>query len=452
MKTKKSEDALTSFVAKILIIFLCLSLFFTALRIVAKEYLVDRRGMYNAFTMAVLFDRNLGASLPAEAETDDTVIADNDSPTLNGEDSTQTAPSSKGARVSQALSSIKSLVTRVEDKILSALDSSIVYREHIIEKYNYLQLALGWTIPPEDKFYLTPGYLTELDPRADVSPYVDSLAALKQYLDERSINLLYVQAPPKNTPEASWLGAQDYIHKNAGDFTAGLDGIGVDYLDLRLLIWENGWDYSSLFYNTDHHWTQKTALWATSEIAAFLNERHNFNIDEQMYELSSYDEEVFPDLFIGSYGRAVTTAYCEPEDFSLLYPKFPTQLSFKIPKISVDLSGPFEVSYNLSHLKTANIYSRLCYSAFAYGDYPLVQFHNELDSSGKRILVIKNSFADPLIQFLSLGTEYLDVLDLRHYEHSSLKFIEENRPDIVIFLYGAEALANSSSKTYFTFK
>jgi len=442
---KNTDGVFTNFISRLILGLLCLSLAFIFVRVVTKELLIDRMGIYNTFTHIVLFDKNLEP--PAKTAGDSPAATVEDA----GFDEDSHAPTTAPASLN-ALEKFESLVSRVENKILTGIDNNIPYREHIIEKYNCLQLALGWTIPPENKFHLEPGYLSELDPRADVAPYVENIDALKQYLDERNIALLYVQAPPKNPPGASWLGVSDYIHENADDFTAGLDGIGVDYLDLRRFVWENGWDNSSLFYNTDHHWTQKTALWATSEIAGFLNERHGFNLDTQMYELSSYDEEIFPGLFIGSYGRAVTTAYCEPEDFSLLYPKFPTQMSFKIPKISVDLSGPFEVSYNLSHLKTADIYKRLCYSAFAYGDYPLVQFHNELDSSGTRILVIKNSFADPLIQFLSLGTEYLDAIDLRQYESGILKFIDEKRPDAVIFLYGAEALANKSSETYFAFK
>ena len=443
---KNIDNKFSTYLSLAVVVMLCASLPFTLMRVFTQKYLLEVKNIDNAFVQTVLFDKKISprSGTPQNYGNE------------GGDDTLDFAPSPVVAVQNGAGNSIHRFDNRVtgfKDKVIGSLKGSLTWREHIIEKYNYFQSLFGWKILPQNKFLLEDGYVTAVDPAVDPTPFVESLTELKHHLDELGISMLYVQAPTKNDRGSSWPGEYDYIHENADNFTAGLDTAGINYLDLRLAIEANGWESASLFYKTDHHWTQKTALWAVSETAVALNLRHGFNIDLGLYDLDKYEEEIFPGIFLGSYGRAVTRAYCDPEDFSMLHPNFYTQLSLQIPKKSIDVLGTFDVTYNYDSIDTeTDIYKRPCYSAFAYDDNPLTIFHNKLNTSGERVLVIKDSFACPFVQFLALGVEYTDVIDLRQYTSSLMGYIEDTCPDTVIFVYSALSLASEATADFFRFK
>ena len=441
---KKSEWSLTFFITRILFALLCLFLVFVLVRVFAKKYFIDHKHTQNAFTRFIYFDTTFDLSGLTQVEN---ISVLNDTTDLKPESTL-----SENNDVSTLMSKFNTQVVSLESKITENLKASIPYRVQIIQTYNNIQRGFGWDILPENRFRLEGGYLTSISGFHDASEYLENMNSLKQYLDDLGISLLYVQVPPKNAREDSFPGETDYSNINADNFISGLDEIGVDYLDLRIWVEENGWINKDLFYKTDHHWTQKSALQATHEVASFLNNEYGYEIDLSLYSIAAYDEEVFPDLSLGSHGRAVTRAYSDPEDFSILHPMFPTQFSYKIPSKKIDVSGSFDVTYNYDCLDpNGDPYVQSCYETFSYADRPVVRFHNELNSSGKRILVIKCSFANPLLQFLALGIEDLDAIDLRHFDESLLDFITESRPDIVMFVYGTPSLAGNVHE-FFTFK
>lgn len=72
-----------------------------------------------------------------------------------------------------------------------------------------------------------------------------------------------------------------------------------------------------------------------------------------------------------------------------------------------------------------------------YGDRAIIHVENLLSDDTHRILVIKNSKANVITPHLACGVKYLDIVDMRHFTGSIKSFIEQNKPDIILFVQSA---------------
>ena len=140
----------------------------------------------------------------------------------------------------------------------------------------------------------------------------------------------------------------------------------------------------------------------------------------------------------GSQGRKVTQVYAEPERLPIVAPRYETDLTVFNSKLKATTSGNIQATlFNYDTFKEKNLYKASYYSFYYYGSNPLFQIHNNQRHDGKRILVIKESQANVMIPYMCNMAEYVDVIDLRHFNGSLRAFIKANKPDCVILVYGA---------------
>jgi hypothetical protein len=208
---------------------------------------------------------------------------------------------------------------------------------------------------------------------------------------------------------------------------------------LRENIHKENLDHHSLFYKTDHHWKAETGLWAAGIIAQHLNENNGFTINLDTFHPEQYQYNIYKDWFLGSLGKKVTLVRTPPEDFTLIYPKFDTDISLKIPEIYIDARGNFDVFIWPDMIKIKDYYNRNPYGAY-YGDRQLITVHNNLLNDGKSVLLVKDSFVNVVAPFLSMGIEDLNILDLRHFNGSIKSYVKTNKPDVIVVMYNPGAL------------
>jgi hypothetical protein len=209
---------------------------------------------------------------------------------------------------------------------------------------------------------------------------------------------------------------------------------------LRNNIREERLDNHSLFYKTDHHWKAETGLWASAVLVNCLNEHYGFTIDTRLAAPGQYRAEVYADWFLGSQGKKVTLRQTPPEDFTLLTPLFETDVSLTIPNLNIDTRGSFDVLIDHFQLDRKNYYGLDPYTAYLYADNPVITIHNNRVHDGKKILLIKDSFAEVVSPFLSMGVEDLHIMDLRHFNGNVRAYIAKHLPDIVVVLYNPSAI------------
>jgi hypothetical protein len=320
--------------------------------------------------------------------------------------------------------------------------------------YSYYSLAelqrsydktIHWNIinPAYNVTSLRDGYWAFVHKKQDMKERVDSVISFNRFLKSLGIPLTYIQAPGKISKygeQDAWLrNHYDFSNANADQLLSGLQQNGIDTIDLREHFHETvpEHQYHQLFFRTDHHWLPQTALHAAGFVAKHLHQKYDIKINSSNLDANHYNIENLPRYFLGSAGKKVTLSQTQPEDFPILHPAFFTNIHLEVPDKGIKKEGPFEITYDRDEIDHIDYYKRNPYSAYGYGDRPLVTINN-LQLAGlsdQKILVIKDSFGDTMVPLLSLGCKNIAAVDIRHFDGSLHAFIKEYHPDVVLILY-----------------
>lgn len=289
------------------------------------------------------------------------------------------------------------------------------------------------------------GYFSRINKKIDTTIIADRLIDFNNYLKNENTDLLYVQTPFKISKKTKISNIyKDYTNENMDNFLNKIKG-KVNYIDLRNNIENDGLDNLDLFFKTDHHWLPSAGLYSVGEISYFLNEKYNMNLAIDNVNPNAYSCKTYPNMFLGTDGKSVSLKNADSEDFDLLSPKFKTKLNIKILDLKIDKTGKYDDTLlDKTQLKYENYYKISQYSTYGYGDRALIEIHNELINNKRKILVVKDSFADVMIPFMALETEYLSVIDLRQFNGSIKNYIEKYNPNIVLVIYNGSMLHDLS--------
>lgn len=275
----------------------------------------------------------------------------------------------------------------------------------------------------------------------DTAPYVEKISGIKKTLDELNTPLLYVQTPLKTIEDYTQMpeGIVDYANSNTDTFLTQLEEAGIDVLDLRQNVREEGLELDKLFYRTDHHWTTQTAFWAVGEVVDYLKQNLGMDLDPKHVYTNSefYGSAVYKKSFLGSQGRRVGKYYGGVDDYTLMLPKFDTNYTVTINKTnnSTVTEGTFEEAIVKRHLLDEKDIFTNRYAAYFGADYPEVIVENHLANSNKKVLILKDSFAIPFSAFLSTMVGETRLLDTRYYEGDVEEYIKAYQPDLVLYVY-----------------
>ena len=168
-----------------------------------------------------------------------------------------------------------------------------------------------------------------------------------------------------------------------------------------------------LYYKTDHHWTTLGAYYAFMEYA-----------DKTGINIEKYTTKLVTDKF---YGTMSSKANLEIEaDKVYIYEPD------KEEEVSVRYNNSTELKDSLYEMSALDKKDK--YSIFLGGNNPLVQITTNAEND-RKVLVIKDSFAHCFIPFMISGFSKIDVVDLRYYNESIRKMIEEGGYTDILVLY-----------------
>jgi hypothetical protein len=170
-----------------------------------------------------------------------------------------------------------------------------------------------------------------------------------------------------------------------------------------------------MYFRTDHHWT---ALGAYYAYTAFMDA-----INEDAISLEQYEVTKVEDYLGSTYSTTLSKALKDNPDTIYLYNPFTEN------KYYVYYEGPLEMDViDMNHAdKTRK------YRIFLSGDRPWGKIITEV-KNGKKIVVIKDSYANAFVPFLIPHYEEIYVVDPRQFELNILDFIEENKIQEVLVL------------------
>ncbi|MBI4856093.1 MAG: hypothetical protein HY818_05055 [Acetobacterium woodii] len=200
------------------------------------------------------------------------------------------------------------------------------------------------------------------------------------------------------------------------EFTAGLNDKLV-FLDPRSILEEN--KDKQLYYKTDHHWTTLGAWLSFQGVADALGIKPNTD---------GYNTYPVTDSFSGALASKSG------------YLTFNTDtIDIYVPKSEDDYSV---VTYIEEQKKSASLYNseelngKDKYAVFLEGNHPIIKIKNPV-ANGKNLLIIKDSYANAFIPFLTPFYSEITVIDPRYYYDSIDALIADSQITDVLYLYNA---------------
>lgn len=182
----------------------------------------------------------------------------------------------------------------------------------------------------------------------------------------------------------------------------------------------------TLFYKSDHHWTSLGAYYAFEVLAEAMG----------LGEVSKdqYDIYTVANGFKGTLAsRTGSVGISDSID------------------IYVDKNTPdYLVTYSSDNTTTPSIYNSKAletndkYTVFMNGNSSHIRIECDNDSS-RHLLLIKDSYANSMIQFLLPYFRTIDIVDPRYYYDSVESLIEPNLISDVLFLYNSNTLVQDTS-------
>lgn len=180
---------------------------------------------------------------------------------------------------------------------------------------------------------------------------------------------------------------------------------------------------SYIYYKTDHHWTTYGAYLAYCN---FID-----SINENRVDLENFQKVELPN-FYGSY-------YSKAKPFNIK-PDIMTYYDFDNSTMEIVGDKIYDSIYDYSKETL-----RDKYSLFLYGNNPLTIIKNNNIKNNKKILVIKDSFGNSLVPFLTQNYEEIHIIDLRHFGNRLSNYLEENDFDNILIIYNFINLATDNN-------
>ena len=223
---------------------------------------------------------------------------------------------------------------------------------------------------------------------------------------------IYPERVPAHAP---LLQEESYLSQ----IQAAVEQAGGVYLPLKDALSAHKDEY--IYYRTDHHWTTQGAYYAYSELCSALG--------IEPFDRAAHTAVDVPDFYGTFYSRA-RTWNAQPD--TLTYYDLDNPLTiYTVTGPGMPTEGQTTGLYDLDKL---DVYDK--YAAFLHGNNGLSRV--EGDGEG-RILVIKDSYANSFVPFLTANYAQIDVVDLRNYNYGLDGLIAENGYDQILVLYSFDS-------------
>lgn len=288
-----------------------------------------------------------------------------------------------------------------------------------------------------------------------IAANADSMQQFSQWLENRGINFLYCQVPRKIDVDNNLLpsGKVDYSNRIADAFLEDLEIRGVNHLDLREKVKEDNVDLYSLFLKTDHHWTPEGGFYAFQKICDELRTRFGEEIPEYVTDIRNYTIETYEGSSLGYNGQRTGWMFGGFDDFSLIYPAWETRQNSYAPHKDLYREGSFYDAVFYTEYLDNNWRERNLYGTYIGGDWPLVIHHSETAPIDKTVMILIDSYGTIPESFLTTAYKNVIGVDLRwvllnQLGKTTVEFVEEYKPDIVIIAFNPNQIGYPESEQF----
>ncbi len=304
-------------------------------------------------------------------------------------------------------------------------------RDMFVGINSYFSYLLGRN-PTEDIYKGKDGYLINA-PKDDVAQnFVINMNSIENFSKKQNIESTMMIIPTSGYIMEDKLSPFAKKYDDDELFNKAVNLIpSVDFLDVRLALYNAYREGKQVYYRTDHHLTSEGSYNAYREFCRF---RSLACPEKEHYNIESFDG--FMGTTYSGSGFWLTDSECvEIWDIGIN------------PEVSFEKNSDkiYDTLFFKEHLLKKDMYP-----VYLDGNHPYVKIHNP-DSSNGNLLIIRDSFAQNMAPFMSYNYKNIYMLDMRYYRGSMDEFVKENSIDEILYLFGIDTLKTDSSLSWLMF-
>ena len=209
---------------------------------------------------------------------------------------------------------------------------------------------------------------------------------------------------------------------------------GATWADLYSPLWEH--KDESIFYRTDHHWTSLGAYYGYTGLAEALG--------FTPVPLDTYTETIRSTEFYGTVFSSSGVRWVSPDTISTYVP----DTGITVTSYTYDSTGN-QVEVPRSLYDTSFLSVKDKYSMFLGGNQSLGVVKTP-NTDKPKLLVIRDSYADSLVPFLTPHFSEIHLIDLRYYKLSIADYIQQNGIDQALVLYSVPNFVTDTNLFWMT--
>ena len=309
---------------------------------------------------------------------------------------------------------------RFESDAESYVTDQFALRDHWIALKAYAERLLGKR--ENNGVYICSDTLIERIDEPDADRLAANLSAVNRFAESSAVPVYFTLIPsaaeiwrdklPAGAPRCD---ERALIERLAAETQA----VSIDTLSAL-----SAHSDEALYYRTDHHWTSLGALYGAQAL-----------LDGMGIETCAADSAPVrvTDAFYGTLYSRSGARYIKPDGVDVYVPGGEITVTH--------IEGEKEVVTGLYDAEKLAVKDK--YAFFMGGNQPLavVRTGNE----GKKLLLIRDSYADCEIPFLCGAFSEIHALDLRYYRDSLSAYIEENGIDCVAISYSLRSFVGDTN-------
>lgn len=245
-------------------------------------------------------------------------------------------------------------------------------------------------------------------------PYARTLNRFKESLPDVRMYSMVVPTP------CSFYTPEEY------QYMISSEKANIDYINQCLVNVEPVDVYSALekhkdepiFMRTDHHWSSLGSFYGAEKFSAVAR--------VPFARIEEYDKHV-KEGYVGTlYGFSGNIILKEnPEEFFWYVPKHPFRTTF----YNRSCGGGYEADF---FMNIDNVDPVSWYMVYMTGDDHVVHIESEV-GNGRKLCVIKDSYGNALIPWLTSSFDEIYVIDMRYFNLNAVRFIQEKGITDVLF-------------------
>lgn len=225
-----------------------------------------------------------------------------------------------------------------------------------------------------------------------------------------------------------WPKQSDVSHGSEEDNIANIDEHLKDVTPIDLIPILSKHTEEHIYSRTDHHWQPLGAYYSAQEFCKVA--------DVPFADLSTYTKHTIENYVGTLYGYSGSIIIKEnPEDFVFYAPN--NEYSTEYFDIDNTPQGKGELLVEAT--------GSSAYLTFMGGDEKITHVTTDV-KNGRNLVIIKDSYGNALVPFLTSSFENIYVIDMRHFELNAIDYIKDVNATDVLFAMNTFSATGSNYK------